>query len=140
MVPILARGIFGRGSQELQISLKNVFDPEKNIAEPGPTHERSQRLSVVRNTRGHCLYEIVELVETSRNDGFAQRLETMHVEHDIVVNQENGAGAVVARVANVGNYVLEGVGVEVAAAHFDDRAENDVIGPSPRSLAYRHPP
>src|ERR1700730_807837 len=134
MVPILARGIFCRGSQELQVSLKNVFDPQKNIAEPGPTHERSQRFPVVRNTRGHGLYEIIELVEASRNDGFAQRLETMHVEHDIVVNQEDGAGSVVARVANVGNHALEGIGVEVAAAHFDDGAETAVIGTSPRSL------
>ena len=135
---LLASGIFSRGSQELQVSLQNVFDPEKNIAEPGPTHERSQRFSVVRDTRGHCLYEIVELVETSRNDGFAQRLETMHVEHDIVVNQEDGAGAVVARVANVGNYVLERIGVEVAAAHFDDRAETAVIRAAPGSLDHIH--
>src|SRR5260370_35524312 len=135
---VLAGGIFCRGSQELQISLKNVFDPEKNIAEPGPTHKRSQRFSVVGNARGHGLYEIIELVETRRNDGLAQRLETMHVEHVIVVTQEDGTGAVVARVANVGNYAFEGVGVEVAAPRFVARAETEVMGAPARSFDVTH--
>src|SRR6266852_418245 len=48
----------------------------------------------------------------------AERLESMHVERNVVVNQENGAGAVVSRVSDVSQDAVESVGVKVASAHF----------------------
>src|SRR5712692_7007814 len=58
----------------------------------------------------------------------AERFEPMDVERNVVVHQKNGAGPVVAGVADVGKNSLEGVGVKVVAPHFDDRAETAVVG------------
>src|SRR5229473_536786 len=64
----------------------------------------------------------------------AERLESMHVERNVVVNQENGAGAVVSRVSDVSQDAVESVGVKVASAHFDDRAKTAVVGAAARGL------
>ena len=53
---------------------------------------------------------------------------------DVVVDDEDGARAVVAGVANVGQHAVERVGVEVAAAHLDDRAEAAIEGAAARGL------
>jgi hypothetical protein len=53
----------------------------------------------------------------------AERLEPPHVKRDVVVHNEERPGATVPRVADVRQDPLEGVGVEVASAHLDNRAE-----------------
>src|SRR5271166_2337839 len=78
---------------------------------------------MVGNGGGHALYEVVELVEAGVDDGVAERFEAVDVEGDVVVDEEDGARAVALRVADVVEDSVEGVGEEVAAAHFDDGAE-----------------
>ena len=97
--------------------------PEEDVAEPGPAHEGRERRPVARDGRGHALHQIVDVVETGVDDRAAERLEPADVQRDVVVDEEDGPRAVVPRVADVGQDPLERVGVEVASAHLDDRAE-----------------
>ena len=64
----------------------------------------------------------------------AQRFEAPDVERDVVVDEEDRPRAVAARVGDVGQHAVDAVGVEVAAAHLDDRAEAAVVGAAARGL------
>ncbi len=123
-----------------QIAFENIFDAEKNVAEAGAAHQRGESLAVIRDGRGHGLHEIVDLVQSGGDDGLAQRLEPLDVQSDVVVDQKNGARAVIAGVANVGQHAVERVSMEVAAAHLDDRTEAAIEGAAARGLDYIHLP
>ena len=120
--------------RKCEIVLQNVFDPEKDVAESRLAHQRRQRLAMHRDGRGHRLHGVDDVVQAGIDDGLAERLEALDVEADVVVDDENGAGAVVAGVANVGQHAVEGVSMKVAAAHLDDGAEAAIEGAAARRL------
>ena len=126
--------VLGGGAEEFEIVVEDVLDAEENVAEAGAAHERRQGFTVAGDGRGHGLDEVVELVEPGVDDGFAQGLEAAHVESDVVVDEENSAGAVTAGVADVVEHAIERIGVEVAAAHFNDGAEAAVVGAAARGF------
>src|ERR1700733_9056587 len=101
MLSSVALRIFRGGAQEMEIAFQYVFDPQKNITESGLTHQGSKCFAVGGNGRGHGLNKVVQLVEPCADDGVAERLETMYVERDVVVHQENRSGAVVSRVSDI---------------------------------------
>ena len=74
------------------------------------------------------------------DDGAAERLEPVDVERDVVVDEEDRLGAVRARVRDVGQHALDRVGMEVAAAHLDDRTETAVERAAARGLDDVHLP
>ena len=87
------------------------------------THQRRERRAVVGDRRRRRLDRVFELVQPGADDRLAQRGEALHVERDVVVDDEQGPGAAITAVADVVEDAVEVVGVEVAAAHLDDRAE-----------------
>src|SRR5689334_14109470 len=123
MLSTFPLGVFRGGAQELEIAFQYVFDPQKNVTESRFAHQRSKSFAMGGNGRGHGLDKVVQLVQPSIDNGMAQRLETMYVERNVVVYQENGTGAVVSRVSDISQDAFESVGMKVASAHFDDRAE-----------------
>ncbi len=68
------------------------------------------------------------------DDGVAQAFEAVDVEGYVVVDEKHGAGAVGVGVANIGEHAVEGICVEVAAAHLDDGAEAAIEGAAARGL------
>src|SRR5579862_3969026 len=138
MLSSVALCIFRGGAQEMEIALQYVFDPQKNITESGLAHQGSKCFAMGGNGRGHGLNKVVQLVEPSVDDGVAERLETMYVERDVVVHQKNRASAVVSRVTDIRQDSVELVGVKVATAHFDDRAETAIVSAAARGLNHIH--
>src|SRR5258708_773956 len=134
MLSTVALRVFRGGAQELEIAFQYVFDPQKNVTESRLVHQGSKCLTMGGNGRGHGLDKVVQLVQTSVDDGMAKGLETMYVERNVVVHQENGTGTVVSCVSDVSQDAFESVGVKVASAHFDDRAETTVVGATARGL------
>ncbi len=130
----LAKFVLGRGLQELEIVFENVFDAEKHITESRSPHQRRQRIAMHRDGRCHRLHGVDNVVQAGIDDGLAERLKALDVEADVVVDDEDGAGAVIAGVANVGQDAIECVGVKVAAAHLDDGAEAAIEGAAARGL------
>ena len=76
--------------------------------------------------RGHRLYSVIDRVQTGVLDRVAKCLEPLHVKRDVVVYDENCTRAVVVSISYVSDYAVEGIGVEVSAAHFDNRAETAI--------------
>src|ERR1700737_1932290 len=134
MLSTVSLRVFRGGAQELEIAVQYVFDPQKNVTESRLAHQGSKCFAMGGNGRGHGLDKVVQLVQPNVDDGMAESLETMHVERNVVVHQENGTGAVVSRVSDVSQDAFESVGVKVASAHFDDRAETTVVGATARGL------
>src|SRR5262245_30194985 len=89
---------------------------------------------MVSDGRGHRLNGVFEVVEPGIDDRSAERLEPPHVKRDVVVHDEERPGTTVPRVANVRQDPIEGVDVEVASAHLDNRAEAAVEGAAARGL------
>src|ERR1700758_589080 len=81
-----------------------------------------------RDGRGHRLHEVVEFVQASLDNRLTESFEAPNVEHDVVVNEKDGARVSGLRISNVVEDTLECVGMEIAATHFDDRAETAIIG------------
>src|SRR5713101_3487664 len=138
MLSIVALRVLLGGAQELEITFQDVFDSQKNVAESRPAHEWCECLTIRGNGGSHGLDKVVQLVQPSLDDGMAELFETTHVERNVVVHQENGTGAVVSGVSDVSQDAFESVGVKVAAAHFNDRAETAVVGAAARSLDHIH--
>ena len=104
---------------------------------------------MLRQRGGHGLDGVVDIVEPGAGNRFAQPREALHVEGDVVVDEEDRLGAVPLRIGNIGKDPLDWVGMEVAAAHLDDRAEaaiegaaagrlDDVDAPSEQGVAAQH--
>ena len=93
-----------------------------------------------RDGGGHPLHQIVDVRQTGLDNRFAQRLEAFDVERDVVVDKEDRACAAGPRVRDVVDHPRHGKAVEVAAAHFDDRAEAAVEGAAARRLDDVHLP
>src|SRR5262245_38332711 len=89
---------------------------------------------MIGNGRSHCLDGVVDGIQPGVGDGLAQRFKTGHVQGDVVINDENGAGSVLASVADIGKHAIEGKRVKVPAAHLDNRAEAAVKRASARSF------
>src|SRR5215475_16067200 len=68
------------------------------------------------------------MVQASVDDGLAECCKAPDVEGDIIVDEEDRTGAMVARVADVRQHPVQGVRMKVATAHRDDRAEAAVEG------------
>ncbi len=126
--PSLRSMFFAEALRKFEIAFENIFDAEETVAESGAAHQRGESFSVIGDGRGHGLDEIVDLVQSGGDDGFAESFEAFYVQGDVVIDQEDGAGAVIAGVANVGEDAIERVGMEVAAAHFNDGAEAAIVG------------
>src|SRR5690349_4768290 len=88
--------------------------------------------------RGHRLDGVVNIVESGIDDGLAKRLETLDGEADVVINNKDGLRATVARVSDICEHAVEGVGMEVAASHFDDGTESTIEGATARGLDHVH--
>ena len=127
-LPVFALLVLRGGPEELQVALEHVLDAEEHVAEPGRLHERGQPVPVVGDRRGHALNEVVDVLQAAIDDAAADRLEATHVDRDVVVHDEDRARPPGARVPDVVEHAVDGPGVEVAAAHLDDRAEAAVVG------------
>ena len=131
---VRVQSVLGPGAEEAEIVVQDVFDPEEDVAEARPAHERRQCGAVSGDGRRHGLHEVVEVVEAGVDDGAAERLEPPDVQRDVVVHQENRPRPMIAGVADVRQDPVEGEGVEVAAAHLDYRTEATVEGAAPRGF------
>src|SRR5574337_315075 len=89
---------------------------------------------MVRDDRGHRLYRVVDIVESGLDDRLAEGLEPPHIEHDVVIDDEDRPCAVVTGIADVRNHPVKRVGVEIPAAHLDDRAEAAIERTAARGL------
>ena len=67
-------------------------------------------------------------------DRLAKGVEAPHVQGDVVIDQENGPGAVIAGVAYVRQYPIERIGVKLATPHRDDRTETTIESTATRGL------
>ena len=88
----------------------------------------------LRQRPRHRLLGVIDIVEPAVDDRPTHGLEPADIERDVVVNQKDRARAARAGIGDVGEHVLERIRVEVAAAHFDDRAEAAVEGAAARRL------
>src|SRR5215469_4082753 len=131
---LLARAILGAGAEELQIVFEDVLDAQKYVLEAGLTHQRSQGFPVIGDGRGHPLDEVLQVVQPGLDDRPAERLKTVDVEGDVVIDHEKCLGSVLAGVADVGQDPVERIGMEVAPTHSDDRAEAAIEGTATRGL------
>ncbi len=84
--------------------------------------------------RRHALDDVTTLVQAGGDDRLAQHREAPHVQRDVVVNQEDDPGTVVAGIGDVGDDAGDRARVEVPPAHLDDRAEAAVVRAAPRRL------
>ena len=132
----LALRVLGRRAlQEREVLVEHVLDPEEHVAEPGLPHQRRQRLAVIRrSTRsspGRCSgcrcspASMIARHSASNRATFSVMLSsTMKI-----------ARAPRARASAMSASTrVEAEGVEVAAAHLDDRAEAAVEGAAARGL------
>ena len=98
----------------------------------------------------HRLDGVVGVVEPGVHDRFTQPGEALDVERDVVVDEEDGLGAMAARVADIREHPFDWIRVKVAAAHLDDRAEaaveraaarrfDDVDPASEQRISSEHP-
>ena len=98
----------------------------------------------------HGLDDVLQIVEAVRDDRAAQDLEARDVNRDVVVHEEDGPGAAIARVGDVRDHAIDGKAVEIPPAHLDDRAEaaverapargfDDVDGSAHHGVAGEHP-
>ena len=131
---VLAQAVLGARLQERQVVLEDVLDAEKDIPEAGLLHQRPERLAMRGDRRGHALDDVVDVVEAAVDDRPAEGLEAGDVERDVVVDEEDGAGAARARVGNVVEHPRNREAMEIPAAHLDDRAETAVERAAPRRL------
>src|SRR5208337_1643821 len=104
---ILAKLVLGGRLQEDEIVFEDVLDAEKDVTKPRLAHQRGQRLSVHGNGRSHGLHRVRDVVQAGVDDGAAQCLKAADVERDVVVNDKDGARAVVASIANIGQHAIE---------------------------------
>ena len=74
------------------------------------------------------------MVQPCVYDRLAERFESAHVEGDVVIDQEDGSGAVFRSIAYVRQHPIERIGVKLPAPHRDNRAETTVEGATPGSL------
>jgi len=131
---VLARPVLRVRLQEREVVVEDVLDPEEDVAEAGLPHQRREHLAVRRDGRRHPLHHVVDVGEAGVDDGFAQQLEALHVERDVVVDDEDGARAPAAGVGDVGDDAWNREAVEVPPAHLDDRAEAAVERAAARRL------
>ena len=131
---VLVPAILRVGLQEAEVIRQDVLDSQEHVAKAGAPHLGRERLAVIGDRRGHRLHHVLDLLQARLDDRLAERLEALDVERDVVVDDEDRARAVVARVLDVGEHALEAAAVEVAAAHGDDRAEAAVEGAAARGL------
>ena len=100
--------VFRACFQEDEIVVEDVFDPEEHVAKPRTPHQRRQRISAGRDRRRHALDQVVNAMQARIDDRVTERLEPIDVERDVVVDEEDAAGAAVTRVADVVDDALDG--------------------------------
>src|SRR6516225_5547471 len=83
-------------------------------------------LAMIGNSRGHRLHRIIDLVQTSGDDCTAKPFEPFHVQSDIVIHDEDRAGAMIVRVLDIGDHAREGKSLKIPAAHLNDRAKTAI--------------
>src|SRR5262245_25803627 len=86
--------------------------------------------------RGHCLNCVINVVQASIDDRLAKRFEPTHVQHDVIIHDENRTRAVISSIANVGDHSIKRVGEKITATHLDDRTEAAIEGAAPRRFDY----
>src|SRR5687768_12300792 len=106
--------IFRSRLEEIEVALENILDAEEVIPESGALHQGCQRLAMLRKRRRHPLYEVLDVVEAGVDNRLAQQSEAAYVERDVVVDQEDGPGAVASRIGDVGDYALDRIDVKIA--------------------------
>src|SRR5262249_7482434 len=79
---------------------------------------------------------VVNFVQARFDDRLAECFEAADIQSDIVVYDENGPGAMPICVPNVCDDPIEGIGVEIAASHLNNRTKAAVIGAATRRLHY----
>src|SRR6266478_8379437 len=122
------------GAQEVEVALQDILDPEEHVAEARLTHHGGEARTMTGNSRRHRLHDVLEAVEARIDDGAAQRFEPSDIERDVVVDQEDGLRPMGPRIADVSQDPIEGIRVEIAPAHLDDRAEAAVERAPPGRL------
>src|SRR5690349_9193719 len=102
-----AHNVLGTGPQELKVFFKDVLNSQEHILESRFSHQRSKCFTVVRDGRSHPLNDIFDVVQTSSDNGLAQLFETMNIQRDVVIDQEDGLCAMLASVANIREHSIE---------------------------------
>src|SRR5579864_2396374 len=138
VVPVGPVCVLGLSAEESQVTVQNIFDSQKDVAKSGLTHKRRQGLAMRGDGGRHGLEKIVELVETGIDDGAAERLKAVDVQGDVVIHNKEGAGAVVAGIADIRQHTVKTEGMKVAATHLNDRAEAAIVCAAPRGLNHVH--
>src|SRR5262249_40872296 len=135
---LLSGTILGAGAQELEIVFQDVLDAEKYVLEAGLPHPRGQGLAMISDRRSHTLDEVLDVVQAGLDDGPAQGFEALGIEGNVVVHQEDGFGAMIPRIADVGQNTIKRIGMEVAPTHGDYRAKAAIEGTAARGFDYVH--
>src|SRR5437773_12370134 len=99
--------MLGARAKEAEVRIEDVFDPEEDVAKARLSHQYCQLFAVVGDTGSHCLDDVVNTVQLGLNDLPAQRLESLDVQSDVVVNQEDGPCALVVSVPDICNHAVE---------------------------------
>src|ERR1700730_14053539 len=68
----------------------------------------------------------------------AQLLEAAHVEGNVVVDQEDGACSVIAGIADVTQYALKRIRMEVSPPNFNNGTETAIVGAATRGFDHIH--
>src|SRR5262249_9464580 len=123
----VTRSVLGGSTQELQIVFQNILNSQENPAESAAAHQRRQSLTMGRDGGSHALHNVVEIVQAVVDDGLAETLEAADIESDVVINHEDAARSMGASITNVIQDSFEGVGMKVAAPHFDNRAKAAIV-------------
>src|SRR5439155_17806710 len=89
--------ILGSGAEKSQVVIEDVFDSEEDVPEASPAHQYRQLFTVVGDARSHRLDDVVNAVQLCLNDPPAQGFESLDIQSDVVINQEDCSCATVIR-------------------------------------------
>src|SRR6266850_2796783 len=89
---------------------------------------------MIRNRRSHSLHDVIHRVQPGIDNCFAKGFQSRHIQSDVVIDDKNRSSAMIAGVADVRQYAIEGVRVKIPTTHFDDRTEATVERAASRSL------
>src|SRR5215467_6250945 len=131
---ILAPGVLRAGLEELQVILDDVLDAEEDVAKPGLTHQRSERVAMVCNGRGHRLDGVIYVIEPGIDYRPAEAFEPPDIEGNIVVDDKDRSRSVIMGIPDIGYHPVERIGMKIPASHLDYRAKAAVKGTPSRGL------
>ena len=124
-----------RALQERQVLVEDVLDAEEDVAEARLAASAAPACApCCGDRRGHRLDDVVDVVEAGVDDRAAQRLEPRDVSVMLSSTRKIARAPRARASAMSASTRSNRYGVEVPAAHLDDRAEAAVVGAAARRL------